>query len=116
MEFNFSLPRLLLLAGLIGFFWWLGGFTEPHLGARGDYDLHRVSKAWAYCMLLFLWGAGCVSIVDHYVGNIERMNIRLIYIVLGMTLMIGSLLWIKNLKQVVAAATRDRSAAMEKGE
>jgi hypothetical protein len=109
MEFNFSFTRLLLLAALIALFAWLGGFSQPSVGRNGPFDSHRVSKAWNYCVLMFLAGAVSVSIVDHYVvGALDRTNLRLVYVLLGVVLMAGGLLWLHSLQVMVTTVTHSR--------
>lgn len=105
MEFNLSHLRLGLLALLIAVFWLFGGFSIPPPDASNLLDHHRFAKAWRYCVIVYLIGAGSVSIVDHYVGNLDRMNIRLLYIILGTILMIGSSLWLKGLRETVSPKT-----------
>lgn len=101
MEFNFSPYRLAVLFVLILLFWLFGGFSIPAVAAGGYADSHRIAKAWGYCVVMFVAGAGSVSIVDHYVGNIDRSSIRGLYIVLGVLLMVGSGIWIWVLRQSV---------------
>ena len=93
MEFNFSLRRLLVLTALIVLFWLLGGFSSPALDPGSHLDSHRIRKAWFYCILLYLAGAGNATIVDHFVGTLDRSNLRLLYIILGALMMLSSLLW-----------------------
>ncbi len=97
MEFNFSLQRLLLLVAFLVLFAVLGGFSAPSLSPDSILDPRRVTKAWIYCVLLFIAGAVCVSVIDHYVGSLERSNIRLLYIIIGSLVMIGSYMWIRGL-------------------
>ena len=35
--------------------------------------------------------------VDHFVGTVDRTNIRLVYFVVGASLMLGSYLWRRGL-------------------
>lgn len=102
MELNFSLTRLSIFAGCIAVFWWLGGFALPVMDADGYHDTHRVARAWQYCVVLFLTGAVNVSVIDHWVGTMDRSNIRLLYILLGAGMMIGSYLWLDGLRQSLA--------------
>ncbi len=95
MDYNFSPLRLLILAASIVAFWLLDGFTVPVVNpARPG----QFTKAWSYCVLLYGLGAICVSVVDHYVGLIDRKNIRALYIVLGLGLMAGSCFWLRSLR------------------
>lgn len=97
MEFNFSVQRLLLLVAFLVLFAVLGGFVPPSLSSDSILDPRRVTKAWSYCVLLFIAGAMCVSVIDHFVGTLDRSNIRLLYIIIGAVLMIGSYMWIRGL-------------------
>ena len=76
MELNFSIKRLLLLFMFLGVFAILGGFNPPFLSSDSVLDPHRVAKSWRYCVLIFVVGAVCASFVDHFVGHIDRSNIR----------------------------------------
>lgn len=98
MEFNLSIPRLLLLVSLMAGFALLGGFTPPSLATDGLFDPHQVAKAWRYCVLLFVAGAVNASLIDHFVGTLHRSNLRLLYIIVGAILMAGSFLWLRNLQ------------------
>ena len=97
MELNFSLQRLLLLVGFLVLFAVLGGFAPPSLPPDSILEPRKVAKAWRYCVLLFIAGAVCVSVIDHFVGTLDRSNIRLFYIIIGSVLMIGSYIWIRGL-------------------
>jgi len=89
MEFNFSITRILLLATLVAAFAMLGGFSPPLIPSGSLLDPHKVAKAWIYCILLFLSGAVCTSIVDHFFGIVDRSSIRLVYVILGIALMVN---------------------------
>lgn len=101
MEFNFSPSRLLLLAILLGGFALWGGFSKPELSTGSRYDTARVNRAWIYCIALVVVGAAAVSIVDHYTGIMEPVNLRLLYILLGIGLMAAGILWLRAMKQAV---------------
>jgi hypothetical protein len=98
MEINLSITRILLLAALLAAFAMLGGFSPPSTPSDSLLDPHKVAKAWIYCILLFLSGAVCTSIVDHFVGLMDRSNIRLVYIILGIALMVSSVIWLRSLR------------------
>lgn len=105
MELNFSIPRLLLWVAFLAFFAWLGGFTPPSLAEDTLLDSHRVAKAWRYCVLLYLVGSVSASLIDHFVGNLDRSNLRLLYVLLGVALMAGSCLWLRGLRQASEQAS-----------
>jgi hypothetical protein len=100
MEFNFSIRRLAILLVLLVVFWLLDGFSVPLIDNE-QYRPQRIKKAWQYCILLYTSGAVCISIVDHYIGTIDRSNIRLLYILVGFSLMTGSYLWQQTIRQSV---------------
>ena len=102
MSYNFTLPRLALLAACVIAFFLLGGFARPELSESSFLDPARVNKGWMLCVIMFLAGAGCVSVVDHFVGLMEPANLRLIYVVIGALLMGGSFVWQRSLKEGAA--------------
>ena len=112
MEFNLSIQRLLLLISLITIFAAIGGFAPPSLSPDSILDPRRVAKVWSYSVLLFITGAVCASVIDHYVGTLDRSNIRLLYILLGAGLMIGSCLWIRGLKGAADNEKTDANKAL----
>jgi hypothetical protein len=76
-----------LLALLVAFYFW-GGFEILDGVSR-----RRLSRGWTTCILMFVAGAVSISIVDHWVGNVERSNIRIFYIIAGILLMAVALVW-----------------------
>ena len=97
MQFNFSIPRLVLLLALLATFAMAGGFSPPLLAETSIYDPSRIDRAWLYCVIMFVAGAVGASVVDHFVGTVDRTNIRLVYFVVGASLMLGSYLWLRGL-------------------
>lgn len=97
MEFNFSPLRIALLLLLVAGFWLLGGFTPPDVAHGDSYDPVRVKKAWTYCVMLYLTGAGCVSVVDHFAGNLDRTNLRAAWVLMGVILMASGFFWSRHL-------------------
>jgi hypothetical protein len=105
MSYNFSLPRLALFAACLAAFFLLGGFSPPEISEDSMMHPRNVTRAWMCCVILFLVGAGSVSLVDHYVGLMEPSNIRLVYVIIGVLLMAGSFVWQRSLKQGAAGAS-----------
>ena len=86
MEFTFTPLRIGILVALLAGFAFVGGFDFPD-------DTHaRMTRAWLYSVIFFSLGAVCVTIVDHWVGNLDRSNLRWLYIVLGVLCMGGGLM------------------------
>ena len=102
MEFNGSLFRLALLAILIGAFAFMGGFENPASVAGEFHNAQRLTKAWLACVALFCGGAISVSVIDHYVGTLDRTNMRFLYIVIGLGLMTAGVLWGRALREGVS--------------
>jgi hypothetical protein len=96
MEFNFSLIRIGILAVLLAGFAAVGGF-DLFTGSASHFN-----RGAGKCIALFIAGAVSATLVDHYVGNLERTNLRLLYILGGIALMGGAVAWLLTLKQVVA--------------
>jgi hypothetical protein len=111
MSYNFTLPRLALLAACVIAFFLLGGFARPELSESSFLDPVRVNKGWMLCVIMFLAGAGCVSVVDHFVGLMEPSNLRLLYIIIGILLMAGSFVWQRSLKQSAAGTASTSKVA-----
>jgi hypothetical protein len=103
MDFNFSRTRLILLAAFLIIFFLIGGFSAPVVDPESYLDPRRIRKAWMYCVILYTLGAGCASVVDHYVGTIDRSNLRILYIILGVLVMLGSSFYIHSIKSGAAA-------------
>ncbi len=85
MEFTFTPLRIGILVALLGAFALFGGFDFP------DQAYYRMTRAWGISVLFFSLGAVCVTIVDHWVGNLDRSNLRWLYILLGALCMGGGL-------------------------
>lgn len=109
MELNFSWGRLLVLFLLVAFFAGWGGFVSPSSGDSMT-NPHQAMKAWRYCVMLFLAGAVSVSIIDHFVGTLDRSNLRFLYVILGVILMGSSCLWLRTLRR---SATDPSACAAE---
>ena len=115
MEFNFSLSRLCLLAVLLIVFFLWGGFSAPVLDPQSMLSASRVTRVWFYCVVLYVIGAACVSVVDHFVGTLDRSNLRLLYVILGVIAMAGSCLYIHTLKSEGAVGGEQGAASVERG-
>jgi hypothetical protein len=92
MEFTFTPVRIGILAILLAAFWLADGFELP--GAGFAY----LRRAWLYSMLLFVLGSVCATIVDHWVGNLDRSNLRCLYVVMGVLCMGGAFMYQHVLK------------------
>jgi hypothetical protein len=84
MEIRITLLRALLFALLVAGYWWIGGFAV-HVNAdvRGMF----------YRGILFVIGSGCVTVVEHEIGTMERTSLRWLYIILGLLLMTAAVTW-----------------------
>lgn len=92
MEISLTLRRVLAFVLLLTAFWLLDGFNSPDALPR-----HSM-RAWVMSVALFSLGAFCATLVDHWVGNIDRSNLRWLYVVLGVICMGGGLGYQKMLR------------------
>lgn len=95
MDFTFTPLRTSILVVLLAAFCFLDGF-EFVTGA-GRY----IGRAWLYSVALFVIGAVMVSIVDHWVGNLDRSNLRWLYVFMGLLAMGGGLMYQHVLRERV---------------
>ena len=56
------------------------------------------------CILMFVAGAVSISIVAHWVGNVESSNIRILYVIARILLMAVALVWQTMLKSSLEVA------------
>ena len=87
--------NVFLFAGCWMVFWIFGGFSRPEntLSATpGTFD-SSVSEVWSYCFTMYLAGALSLSLVEHRIGQVEPVSIRVVYVLAGAGLMTGGLLW-----------------------
>lgn len=54
--------------------------------------------------MMFVAGAVSISIVDHWVGNVESSNIRILYVIARILLMAVALVWQTMLKSSLEVA------------
>ena len=92
MEFTFTPVRVGILLVLRVGFWLLGGFEFP-----GD-GFANLRRAWLYSIVMFGLGAVCATIVDHWVGNLDRSNLRWLYVFVGLLCMGGAFMYQHVLK------------------
>jgi hypothetical protein len=92
MEFTFTPIRAGILVVLLAAFWLLGGFEFP----TGDFSY--LQRAWFYSVLMFVLGSVCATIVDHWIGNLDRSNLRWLYVLLGVLCIGGSFMYQHVLK------------------
>lgn len=98
MQWNFSFSRVtILIIAIVAFALW-GGFSPPKVPLDSFVSPRRVFDAWITATILYMTGAVCISVVDHFVGVMDRSNIRILYIITGIAVMIGAFYWIRSLK------------------
>jgi len=67
MELTFIPVRVVSFLVLMGLFALLGGFTFPQILADSGLPTSKLSRAWIYCVLMFIGGAACVGDVPQIV-------------------------------------------------
>ena len=97
MSFNFGPLRVLTLILCFVGFWLLGGFDMAGLSSAGG--LMSAARIWLASVMMFIFGAVCVSLIDHESGHMEpRTNLRGLYIALGVLLMAGACWFIYGIR------------------
>ena len=93
MEIRPTPLRVLLLLILLAGFWWVGGFDLSATLPKGNPN----SRAMLYRIAMFVIGAGCVTVVEHETGNLDRTSLRWLYILMGIILMAAAVTWTRAL-------------------
>lgn len=93
MQFRPTPLRILFLLLLLAGFWWIGGFDLSATLPKG----HPNFRAMLYRITMFAIGAGCVTIVEHETGTVDRTSLRWLYILLGIILMVAAVTWTRAL-------------------
>lgn len=94
MEIRLTPLRILVCLLLLAGYWGLGGFDLSATLPRS----HPNQRAMFYRIILFIIGAGCVTVVEHEVGTLDRTNLRPLYLVLGTILMAAAIIWTRSLR------------------
>ncbi|MFT4550217.1 MAG: H+/Cl- antiporter ClcA [Verrucomicrobiales bacterium] len=90
----FTPVRIATFVVCVAIFWILGGFEPLGSGLSEDFQPHvKMQKAWIYCIVAFLTGAVCVSFIEHKIGHVDPVNLRVAYIIFGVALMLLGILW-----------------------
>jgi len=114
MRLNFSLIRLIILVAALLVFSLFEGFSPPDVEhAESLADENAIKRAWFISLGLFFLGAVAVSIIDHKVGLLDPTNLRLLYVVVGVALMIFSIYWQGSIKRNVPQPPEDEEEVVE---
>ena len=100
MSFNFGPVRLIIFIVCVLVFWFFKGFENSvpdEEGARIE-----LGGAWVRPMIMYFVGAVGVSFIDHYIGTLERQNLRLVYLIGGTVLMVGAIVMLRSAKAALA--------------
>lgn len=101
MSFNFGPVRLIIFVVCVLAFWAFKGFENTVPGEEGT--MVEVGNQWVWSLIMFGVGAIAVSFIDHYIGTLERQNIRLVYLIGGTILMVSAIVVLNKAKAAVAA-------------
>jgi hypothetical protein len=95
MELTFTRWRVTVLVLLVIAYAVHGGFAVP--------DVPRaMMRMWVVTLLLFLISAVSATVVDHWVGLLDRSNLRWFYIVVGVAGMVGALVMLHVFRERMA--------------
>ena len=115
MELNFTPQRVGVLIALLVIYGLLGGYFVPELPADSLLDPRQVRKAWSTCLLLFAAGAVGSTVVDHFVGTMDRTNLRFSYVLVGTAMMVGAVLWMRGLNDTTETVAMTLSVPAKTG-
>ena len=100
-----TIPGILIfLALVVGFFLWVGG--PPKLSDDYDsrYALRRVNRAWFYCAVLFVAGAGTACFGDKEYGMFPPTSLRWLFIIFGALIMLAAAAWMHSLRTAISGS------------
>lgn len=86
---------------VVAFFAWFGG--PPVLQDDPSMSAPRIVRAWFYCSVLFLAGAGTACFGDKEYGMFPPTSLRWLFIVFGVVIMAVSATWMHSLTKAWAA-------------
>ena len=101
MSFNFGPVRLIIFIVCVLAFWFFQGFENSVVDQEGVRQ--ALGGGWVRPMIMFFVGAVAVSFIDHYIGTLERQNLRLVYLIGGTLLMIGAIVMLRSAKAFIAS-------------
>ncbi len=102
MEIRITPLRLGILLGCLVIFSFADGFVSPRSVASDPAVIStRTTRAWFYTIAIFVTGAVLASVVDHEIGVMDPTNIRFVYIITGIVLMIVAVYWGNALRESV---------------
>lgn len=96
MELKFTPIRLSILIVLVIGYAVHGGFAVPPEVPR------QMMKMWVATLMLFLVSAVSTTVVDHWIGLMDRSNLRWFYVVVGIAGMAGALVMLHVFRERVA--------------
>ena len=100
-------PRIRLSKGNVIIFtvawavyWALGGFSFPDkkAGVPDSVYFDSVSEVWLYSTAMYVLGSVSLGLVEHKVGFLVPVSIRVAYIAFGLLLMAGGIIWWNEFK------------------
>jgi hypothetical protein len=99
-EVSFKWHRICLFLFLLGVFYLLKGFDPIEIFGSILSGRSAIRIKLGY-ISIFVIGAFCVSMIDHYYGLFPRLNLRILYVIIGMILMIASYFFLISYKNVL---------------
>jgi hypothetical protein len=94
MSFNFGPVRLIIFVVCVLVFWFFKGFENT---VPGEEDTRiALGAEWVWPLVMYFVGAVAVSFIDHFIGTLERQNIRLVYLIGGAVLTVGAIVMLNK--------------------
>jgi len=98
MELKFSPVRIAIFLALVLAYAIHGGFVVPPSVPYG------LMKMWLATLALFLASAVAATLIDHWVGLMDRSNLRWFYIVMGVAGMVGAVVMLHVFRERMGIA------------
>jgi hypothetical protein len=103
VEIRITAIRAMVFVGFTAVFYWFGGFSNPGFLTEDTlYDGSRLTRAWIYTLAMFFGGAFSVCFIEHEIGILAPINLRFRYVLGGLGLMAGGVIWGQMLHQAIA--------------
>ena len=98
-----TIPGILVFIVLVvGFFVWVGGPPKLSHDLDSRYARRRINRAWFYCAVLFVAGAGTACFGDKEYGMFPPTSLRWLFIILGALIMLAAAAWMLSVREAIS--------------
>ena len=97
-----TIPGILVfLVLVVGLFVWVGGPPQLPDDSDSRYARRRINRAWFYCAVLFVAGAGTACFGDKEYGMFPPTSLRWLFIIFGALIMLAAAAWMHSLRTAI---------------